>query len=386
MSFEHDFGRAPSGDVAELLRACFGGTYHGLRVLVTGHTGFKGSWLALWLEALGADVYGFALPAPTSPSHARMLDLGLHSQLGDIRDERRLGLYVAEIKPQIVFHLAAQPLVRDSYAQPLLTYSTNVIGSLNVYEACRAAGGVRAIVSVTTDKVYENREWVWGYREDDPLGGHDPYSASKACADLVTTSYRKSYWPVEHYGREHETLIASARAGNVIGGGDWARDRLVPDLMRGAAAGVEAVVRNPDSTRPWEHVLEPLAGYLQLGQRLWEGHLDCARAWNFGPGSDGVLTVDAVARELSKAWPALRHRVERPERAPHEAAVLRLDCSLARSVLGWRPVWDGPPCFQHTASWYRAFYEDTEIQSRAQLGSYVSSAHALELPWAGGAW
>jgi CDP-glucose 4,6-dehydratase len=365
-----------------LQSSCFGGAYRGLRVLVTGHTGFKGSWLALWLRELGADVYGYSLPAPTTPSHWDVLGLDMHSELGDIREEARVAAFVASIKPDIVFHLAAQPLVRLSYEQPLLTYTTNVIGSLNVYEACRAAGGVRAIVSITTDKVYENREWVWGYREDDPLGGHDPYSTSKACTDLATTSYRRSYWPIEQYGKTHHTLICSARAGNVIGGGDWARDRLVPDLMRGAAAGVEAVVRNPGATRPWEHVLEPLSGYLLLGQRLLHGRIDAAQAWNFGP-SNGALMVEEVVRELSKAWPALRHRIERPAKAPHEAALLTLDCARARTVLQWLPVWDGTPCFQHTASWYRAFYERGEVISRAQLLDYVTQARALGRVWAG---
>jgi CDP-glucose 4,6-dehydratase len=366
----------------EQYASCFEGVYRGLRVLVTGHTGFKGSWLALWLQELGADVYGYSLPAPTSPSHWEALRLDAHSELGDIRDEVALGKFVAAVKPQIVFHLAAQPLVRLSYEQPLLTYTTNVIGSLNVYEACRSYGGVRAIVSVTTDKVYENREWVWGYREDDPLGGHDPYSASKACADLATTSYRRSYWPIEQYAKTHHTLVCSARAGNVIGGGDWARDRLVPDLMRGAAAGAEAVVRNPGATRPWEHVLEPLSGYLLLGQRLLQGRVDTAQAWNFGP-SNGVLTVEEVVLELSRAWPALRHRVERPDKAPHEAAMLTLDCARARSVLQWIPVWDGAPCFQHTASWYRAYYERGEVLSRAQLHEYVAQARMLGRVWVG---
>jgi CDP-glucose 4,6-dehydratase len=325
------------------------------------------------------------LPAPSAPSHFELLGLDLQGMIGDIRDEAALRRWVAEVKPQIAFHLAAQPLVRRSYEQPLETFTTNVIGSLNLYEACRAAGGVRAIVSVTTDKVYENREWPWGYRENDPLGGHDPYSASKACADLATSSYRRSYWPAEQYGKTHETLLCSARAGNVIGGGDWAQDRLVPDLMRGAAAGAEAVVRNPDATRPWEHVLEPLSGYLLLGQRLWEGRREAAQAWNFGPARGGVLTVGEVVRELSKAWPALRHRVERPEHAPHEAGMLTLDCSLARSLLHWQPVWDGAPCFRQTAHWYRVFYEDGRVDSRAQLQDYVREAHALGCVWTGGA-
>jgi CDP-glucose 4,6-dehydratase len=365
------------------MRACFGGAYAGRRVLLTGHTGFKGSWLALFLQELGAEVYGYALPPPTQPSHFDLLGLRMRSEIGDIRDAEHLSRFTAEARPEIVFHLAAQPLVRASYEQPVETYTANVIGSLNVYEACRAVSGVRAIVSITTDKVYENLEWVWGYRENDPLGGHDPYSASKACADLATTSYARSFWPAAEYGKRHETLLCTVRAGNVIGGGDWAKDRLVPDLMRAAAAGEEAVVRSPSSTRPWQHVLEPLSGYLLLGQRLLEGRADLARPWNFGPATEGVLPVEAVVRALVEAWPKLRYRVERPENAPHEAQQLTLDSSLARSSLGWRPAWDGPPSISRTAAWYRALAERDEVCSRAQLIDYATQARALGAVWTG---
>jgi CDP-glucose 4,6-dehydratase len=365
-------------------REFFGGVYAGRRVLVTGHTGFKGSWLSLWLQQLGAEVFGFSQPPPTSPSHWDLLHLDVHDGRGDIRDAEAVRRYVAEARPEIVFHLAAQPIVRLSYEQPVETYATNVLGSLAVYEACRAAGGVRAIVSITTDKVYENREWAWPYREDDALGGHDPYSASKACADLATTSYRRSYWPVEEYGKTHSTLICTARAGNVIGGGDWAHDRLIPDLVRGVAAGEEAVLRNPESTRPWEHVLEPLAGYLLLGQRLWQGRAELARAWNFGPAPEGVLTVEQVVNRMSQIWPALRYRVERPERAPHEAGQLALDCALARTMLRWRPIWDGDACFVRTVEWYREHQERGSVISLRQLSSYLTEARLMGVVWAGG--
>jgi CDP-glucose 4,6-dehydratase len=363
----------------------FGGVYRGRRVLVTGHTGFKGSWLCLWLQQLGAQVFGYSLPPPTRPSHWELLGLGLHAADGDIRDLDRLRRFVADVRPEVVFHLAAQPLVRLSYEQPIDTFSTNVMGTLQLYEACRTVGGVRAIVSITTDKVYENREWAWAYREDDRLGGHDPYSASKACADLASASYRRSYWPPESYGQRHETLLCTARAGNVIGGGDWAHDRLVPDLMRAAARGDEAVLRNPGSTRPWEHVLEPLGGYLLLGQRLWQGGAELARAWNFGPAAEGVLTVEEVVRLLAREWPAVRYRIERPEQAPHEAGQLTLECSLARATLGWRPLWDGPAGFRRTAEWYRAHHEQAgAVLSRRQLDDYVEEARRQGLGWAGG--
>jgi CDP-glucose 4,6-dehydratase len=366
-------------------REFFGGVYAGRRVLVTGHTGFKGSWLCLWLQQMGAEVFGYALAPPTTPSHFDLLRLDIRDGRGDIRDADGLRRFVAEARPEIVFHLAAQPLVRLSYERPVETYATNVLGSVALYEACRAVGGVRAIVSITTDKVYENREWAWPYREDDALGGHDPYSASKACADLATASYRRSYWPLPEYGKTHSTLVCTARAGNVVGGGDWAHDRLIPDLVRGVSAGEEAVLRNPESTRPWEHVLEPLAGYLLLGQRLWQGRAELARAWNFGPSMDGVLTVEQVVHRMSQVWPALRYRVERPERAPHEAGQLALDCSLARSLLRWRPLWDGDACFVRTCEWYREHHERGAVISLKQLSSYLTEGRLMGAVWAGGA-
>jgi CDP-glucose 4,6-dehydratase len=374
-------GRALEGLVNAMpLPELFDGIYRGRRVLVTGHTGFKGSWLALWLRELGAEVSGFALEAPTDPSHWSLLGLDVGSGIGDIRDANALDAAVAGFKPEIVFHLAAQPLVRESYRIPSETYATNVVGTVNVYEACRKAGSVRAVVSITTDKVYRNREWEYGYREVDPFGGYDPYSASKACAEIASSSYRDSFWPISEYGRKHGTLLCTTRAGNVVGGGDWAADRLVPDLMRAATRGETATLRNPGSTRPWQHVLEPLSGYLMLGWRLLEGKAEFAEGWNFGPDEDGVVTVSEVAAHMREAWPAVRVEYRPDPDAPHEARLLKLDCAKAKSRLGWRPVWNSEATARTTAAWYRRFSLDRTISSREDILRYVEGACALGLP------
>jgi len=354
----------------------FGGVYAGRRVLVTGHTGFKGSWLALWLSEMGAKVAGFSLPAPTDPSHWSLLGLSIDETLGDIRDAAALEKAVADFQPEIVFHLAAQPLVRESYRIPAETYAANVVGSVNVYEACRKAGSVRAVVSITTDKVYRNNEWEWGYRENDPFGGYDPYSASKACAEIATDSYRSSFWNLADYGARHRTLLATTRAGNVVGGGDWAADRLIPDLMRAAASGSPATIRNPDSTRPWQHVLEPLAGYLLLGRRLLEGKPEFAEGWNMGPDEDGVVPVKTVVARMKKAWDKVDVEFRPDADAPHEARLLKLDCAKAKSRLGWKPVWNGLHTVEITAAWYRAWTERSELRSRADIERYVRDARA----------
>ena len=356
------------------MRDLFGGVYAGRRVLVTGHTGFKGSWLALWLSEMGAEVAGYSLPAPTDPSHWSLLRLPVVETLGDIRDAEAIAKAVADFRPEIVFHLAAQPLVRESYRIPAETYATNVVGSVNVYEACRKAGSVRAIVSITTDKVYKNREWEWGYRENDPFGGYDPYSASKACAEIATESYRDSFWPVELHGTGHDTLLATTRAGNVVGGGDWAADRLIPDLMRAAALKSKASIRNPGSTRPWQHVLEPLCGYLLLGRKLLEGKSEFAQGWNFGPDADGVVPVSVVVERMEKAWDAVNVEFKPDPNAPHEARLLKLDCSKAKERLGWKPVWSGLDTVEVTASWYRAWTERQATESLADIERYVRDA------------
>lgn len=341
--------------------------YNGKRVLITGHTGFKGSWLALWLQELGAEVVGIALPPESSLNHWDLLGLPVTEHRFDIRDFGALLKVFEETQPEVVFHLAAQPLVRRSYRQPLETWSTNVMGTANVLEACRHSDSVRAIVAVTTDKCYENFEWPWGYRENDRLGGHDPYSASKAGSELVAASYRKAY-----FNQNLSPLLATARAGNVIGGGDWSEDRLIPDLVRAVSSGDSLEVRSPRSTRPWQHVLESLNGYLQLGVKLMNGDRLFADAWNFGPAQDGNRSVEAVLHALSQYWEAVRWHVNAPESQPHEATLLYLDSSKARSLLQWEPVWDIDETMRRTAEWYKAWLENSQVISRRQLLDYMS--------------
>lgn len=361
----------------------FGDIYRGKRVLVTGHTGFKGSWICAWLASMGADVLGFSLPPDTNPNHFTLLepDLTIQSVLGDIRDLDVLKQTLGEFQPEMVFHLAAQPLVRLSYDQPVETLHTNVIGTANVFEACRHTPSVRAIVNITSDKCYENREWVWGYRENDPMGGYDPYSTSKGCAELVTSAYRNSFFHPDQYGRTHNTLLASVRAGNVIGGGDWAMDRIVTDMMEAANRNESFPIRNPGATRPWQHVLEPLSGYLLLGQRLLEGNIDCASAWNFGPNDDGAITVLEVVKAMQKRWDQVQYIVQHNEHQPHEANLLKLDCSKARMHLHWKGIWNADMTFHQTADWYRAYYQENTLLTFGQLDTYINDALAAGAVW-----
>lgn len=362
----------------------FAGFWSGRRVLVTGHTGFKGSWLTLWLRRLGAEVTGVSLPSPTEPSHWKLLELDIPEVIGDLNDRAVATSAVARSRPEIVFHLAAQSLVRESYRAPLTTFQTNLIAALQLFEACRAAGGVRAVVCITTDKVYENREWEWPYREDDALGGWDPYSASKACLELAAASYRRSFWSPANHEVGGSTLLATARAGNVIGGGDWAADRLVPDLMRAAALGVETTIRNPDATRPWQHVLEPLFGYLLLGRRLFLGEQASANAWNLGPAEEDAAPVRRVVAQLGRAWPAVRATYRADPNAPHEATSLRLDSARARRHLGWRPVWDLDTAVTRTARWYETWYRARELTTSEDLDQFTADARRLGLALADG--
>lgn len=358
----------------------FNTVYKDKTVLVTGHTGFKGSWLCYWLQALGAKVIGYSLPAPTKPSHFDLLKMQMDSVIGDIRDFDRLNETIQKYSPDIVFHLAAQPLVRYSYSNPIETYETNVIGTLKVFEACRI-NNIQAIVNVTSDKCYENREWVWGYRENDPMGGYDPYSSSKGCAEILTGSYRSSYFNRNKFGETHHTLLASCRAGNVIGGGDWAQDRLVSDVVISASQGQEVVLRNPAATRPWQHVLEPLSGYLQVGQKLMEEEPEFASGWNFGPGDQENICVEEAVKSFAQHWDKVQYRIESNAEKLHEANLLKLDCSKAHIRLKWQSVWQGHTAFEKTMKWYRAYYENHRISTQDDLHSYVKDAKAKQISW-----
>jgi len=362
------------GTVEMLVKRDF---WNGRRVLVTGHTGFKGGWLALWLHQLGAKVTGFALPA-TDPSffdQTRLAELVAHVE-GDIRDAAAFEAAIAEARPELIFHLAAQPLVRASYADPVATYATNVMGTVHLLDACRRIDSVRAVVCVTSDKCYENREWVYPYRETDPMGGHDPYSSSKGAAEIAIASFRRSYFA-------DGPLVASVRAGNVIGGGDWAEDRLIPDIVRAMIAGERPSIRNPQAIRPWQHVLDALSGYLSVGQRLLDGDDSAADAWNFGPADADTKSVGWVADALLRAWgadgwdsPALSQ--------PHEATILKLDCSKARSCLGWAPRLSLTRALALVADWHKAVASGTDARalSIGQIQEFEALQDVRVASWA----
>ena len=361
----------------------FGGAYAGKTVFVTGHTGFKGSWLCEWLLQLGAEVAGYSLPPRTRPALFEQLHLAprLKHHLGDVRDGSKLGRAIKQAKPDFVFHLAAQPLVRESYARPVETFDTNVMGTVNVLDALRGLKRPCAAVCITTDKCYENREWLYGYREEDPLGGHDPYSASKAAAEITISSYRRSFF------QAHAVKIASARAGNVIGGGDWAVDRIVPDCIRSLQKGRAIAVRRPHATRPWQHVLEPLSGYLWLGAQMSQRSTlnpQLCSAFNFGPAHESNRTVADLVVEVLKHWPG-RWEDQSDSKAVHEAGLLQLATDKAQTLLGWSPVWNFPTAIEQTVKWYR------EISNRPpaapaltsrQIEQYEAEAARAGLPWA----
>ncbi len=371
------------GAVEGLVSMVFGDIYRGKRVLVTGHTGFKGSWLCEWLLALGAEVTGLALPPATTP--ALFDELGLSGRLqdrrGDIRDLATVRAAVDAARPDFVFHLAAQPLVRLSYAQPVETYATNIMGTVHLLEAVRLAGIRCAVVVVTTDKCYENTERAHAYHEDEPMGGHDPYSSSKGATELVVSAYRRSYFSAA----DSPVKLASARAGNVIGGGDWALDRIVPDCIRSLQRGEVIPVRNRHATRPWQHVLEPLNGYLWLGARLASSapRGELASAFNFGPTPAATQPVAALVEEVLKYWPGKWEDRTDPK-AVHEATLLSLAIDKAARVLGWQPVWDFPATIAQTVEWYRAVSADASAAAgltRRQIAAYEAAARALKLTW-----
>lgn len=346
------------------------------RVLLTGHTGFKGSWLSLWLQSMGSQVVGYALAPPTNPSLFEVAEVGggMTSTIGDIRDLTQLQAVLAAHQPEIVIHMAAQALVRHSYTEPVETYSTNVMGTVNLLEAVRRTHCVRAVVNVTSDKCYENREWPWGYRENEAMGGYDPYSNSKGCAELVTAAYRNSYFHPGRYA-EHGVAIASGRAGNVIGGGDWADDRLIPDILRAITEGKPVNIRNPHAVRPWQHVLEPLSGYLLLAQKLHEEGAAYAEGWNFGPQAEDAKPVQWIAEKLTKAWGDGASWLLDGGDHPHEAHYLKLDCSKANGQLHWHPRWRLEQALDAIIEWHRAHRDGQDMREATirQIDGYNAS-------------
>lgn len=351
--------------------------WDGKRVLVTGHTGFKGSWLCLLLHNLGAEICGYALTPPTEPSlfNLARIDEFIEHNVADIRDYEKLTVVMSDFKPEIVIHMAAQPLVRESYVKPLETYEINVMGTANLLEAVRHCSSVRSVVVVTTDKCYQNNEWAWGYREGDRLGGFDPYSNSKACAELVVSAYRQSFFQATSNNSNSSSSIATARAGNVIGGGDWAKDRLIPDILRAIEAGEPVRIRNPYAIRPWEHVLEPLAGYLLLAENLYNHGDKFAEAWNFGPGDEDAKPVEWIVERMCRLWNdsssskdaespgavTASYHIDSGEH-PHEAHYLKLDCSKARQDLGWYPCWNLAGALEKIIEWHRAYIKGRNVR------------------------
>lgn len=345
--------------------------WKGKKVYVTGHTGFKGSWLSIWLQNMGALVKGYSLDVNTTPALFIQANVAadMESEIGDIRNLEQLTKSMVSFNPDILVHMAAQPLVRLSYEEPVNTYTTNVIGTVNVLEAARKCSNLKAIVSVTTDKCYENKEWEWGYRENEPMGGHDPYSSSKGCAELVTSAYRRSY-----FSSVESASLASARAGNVIGGGDWADDRLIPDILRAFEKSKPAIIRNPSSTRPWQHVLEPLSGYLVLAQELFINGDNFAEAWNFGPKDEDCKPVSWVLDKIVKYWGNNASWSLDKSSNPHEAGFLKLDCSKAVNLLKWQSKWELKETLEMIVNWHKNYLSGSNVKKEClnEINKYIN--------------
>lgn len=350
--------------------------WNGKKVFVTGHTGFKGSWLSLWLLEMGATVKGYALSPSTKTNLFELSNISnnMKSEIGDIRNFPQLRQSIADFKPEIVFHMAAQALVRLSYEQPIETYSTNVMGTVNLLEAVKQVGGVKALVNITSDKCYENKEWVWGYRENEAMGGHDPYSNSKGCAELVASSYRQSFFNEKNYS-DHGCALASVRAGNVIGGGDWALDRLIPDMLSAFSQGKSVEIRSPNAIRPWQHVLEPLSGYLLIAERLYQSGPKFAEAWNFGPNEEDAKSVKWIVNELADHWGESASWFLTKQNHPHEANYLKLDCSKAKMRLDWQPVWNLSTTLTKIVNWHKAWLNNIDMKefSINEINEYMKA-------------
>ena len=369
-------GLRMSQDIVVKAAAVNSSFWSGKRVFMTGHTGFKGGWLSLWLSSMGAKVTGYSLAPNTNPNFFDVAGVQENvdkSHIGDIRDLSALQKAMSDANPEIVMHMAAQPLVRYSYANPVETYATNVMGTVHVLESIRALSSVRAAVMVTTDKCYENKEWAWGYRENEPMGGYDPYSNSKGCAELVTSAYRQSYFSPEKYS-QHRVALASARAGNVIGGGDWSEDRLIPDAIKAFEANQPLIIRNPLATRPWQHVLEPLSGYLVLVQALYQGGAQFDGGWNFGPRDEDTRSVQDVINLLIKHWSSAASWKQDTGEQPHEAHSLKLDCSKAKQYLNWSPKWSLEQAIEKIAKWQGGIQRGADMKalSLEQIKAYSS--------------
>ena len=363
----------------------FNSVYKGKKVLVTGHTGFKGSWLTSWLIILGAEVIGYSLEPPSEPNLFKVIKLekNITHITGDVRDEEHLFKIFKKYKPEFVFHLAAQSLVRFSYREPKLTYETNVIGTVNVLEAARSIKNVKVCMIITSDKCYENREWLFGYRETDPMGGYDPYSASKGCTELVVTSYRTSFLNPDDYGKKHQTALSSVRAGNVIGGGDWGEDRLIPDCVKALSQNRKILIRYPKAVRPWQFVLEPLSGYLWLGALMYQNGNKFSDAWNLGPLDNYTLTVEQVIKKAIKLWGGGELKIRQNPKY-HENKLLKLDISKACFCLKWKPVYKVDEAIEKTMAWYNKFYKEKINMHKftlKQIGEYVKNAEKHGIEW-----